>query len=327
MCPLCRSKIEPGNGLKPAHRAICAVVDSLMVYCPTCRRECARSALSDHVSKCPVDCSRQCGAKVPPCDRVKHGAICPLVRVACSAADVGCEVHVARVQLSEHESHCEFKRNHLVLKRIAALEVNAEKDASQIARLVHENLEMKQQLAELKPIQKDMVKFTLRLGRKLTDLCNRLKEKEDALAGLDKRLLEEARLAWPRFQAKEEESTARFCAVYFTGKGLGASLSEAQKVDLIAYHTAKAQRDVPDSVKVHELLEFADGNNPDRYSVEKGSLTDDQVLSRRICSTFYRPLQSLLKAIHGLKCDIAQVQCDEPPVEETIQARYPQGGY
>ncbi len=316
VCPLCRSKIDPGADLKPAHRAIRAVVDSLKVYCPTCRSECARSVLLDHVSKCPVDCPRECGAKVTPRNRVKHNADCPLVPVPCSAADVGCEASVVRAQLELHESHCEFARNHSMLKRIAALEAKV----AQIARLEHENLEMKQQLAELKPIQKDMIELTIRLRTNIARLRDRLKEKEDTLAGLEKRLFEEARLAWPRFQLEREEQSAKFNAQYYT-TGKGASIPEAQKLRMIAADTVNNRRDVPDAGKAYALLRFADHGKP--YSWKKEPLTDDEVFCQRIDTTLYQPLQTLLEEMHELKSGIAQLMFDEPPGKETIDSRYP----
>jgi hypothetical protein len=76
------------------------------VVCSSCKQPYERGVITDHVSKCPVDCVFGCTQKVAPRDRSEHEKNCQHMEVPCEAQEVGCEWKGKRKEQSDHHCKC-----------------------------------------------------------------------------------------------------------------------------------------------------------------------------------------------------------------------------
>jgi len=113
-CPLCRGVISK-NHMVPVPRFVHNTLNELKVICPSCNGSCARNELSNHRSKCPVECPNGCNDLVAPENQMKHNGECAMIPVRCPAADVSCLWTDYRFELEAHKLTCPYFQIYPVL--------------------------------------------------------------------------------------------------------------------------------------------------------------------------------------------------------------------
>jgi len=113
-CPLCRGVISK-NHMAPVPRFVHNSLNELKVICPSCNGSCARNELSNHLSKCPVECPNGCNDLVAPDNQIKHNGECAMIPVRCPAADVSCPWNNFRFELEAHKLTCPYFQIYPVL--------------------------------------------------------------------------------------------------------------------------------------------------------------------------------------------------------------------
>ena len=145
-----------------------------------------------HVQLCtkyPVPCSNKCGlGTVPCCDVDKHRAECPLEPVPCEFADAGCNIKVARQDLSRHME--ENQQQHLLSATLLNLKLTRET----ITEKDHQLDEKNRQIDESSRLLAEKVLQLAEKDHKLTENQKQLAEKDRQITERDHQLAEKDKL-------------------------------------------------------------------------------------------------------------------------------------
>jgi len=157
-------------------------------------------------TKYPEPCPNQCDiGTVPRCDMEKHLTECPLQLVECEFAQAGCRERIPRQDLSRHME--EGAQRHLLSMSLLNLTLTrelhqkmAEKD-QQIAELQGQSKTLKEQIQEIKDLQKQTETQLQKQDGKITDLQEKMQQQ---IAGLQTQL--ERKLTEQQKESKEQVS-------------------------------------------------------------------------------------------------------------------------
>ena len=115
-----------------------------------------QSAKSEHFVPCPNKCEV---GTVPRCDIEKHRAECPLEPVACEFADVGCNVKVARRDLSRHME--ESQQQHLLSATLLNLRLTKAAIAEKDRQLAEKDIVIAAKDQQISELQTQLRRFQL----------------------------------------------------------------------------------------------------------------------------------------------------------------------
>ena len=200
----------------------------------------------EHIEQCtkhPVPCPNKCEVgTVPRCDIEKHCTECPLEPVPCEFADVGCNIKVARQDLSRHME--ESQQQHL----LSATLLNLRLTKAAIAEKDHQLAEKDRLIAE-----KDKV-----IAEKEKDTAKVIAEKNKIIAEKDSQLLE-LQTEFKKFRQEFMESTKvdldRFLLGFTHHQFLLRKFSECQKIGLCGNWFSKPFHSHPGGYKLKFTVE------------------------------------------------------------------------
>jgi len=123
-CPKCRGSLtfRMSFDQKPNVRAVTSKrllnsLNEIKVICPNCNSHVPRGDLSNHIQKCPIECT-MCKLKVAPISKIAHDKVCTAVNVKCTSSEVMCPWTGTRSELQSHISTCPFVQLYPILKSL-----------------------------------------------------------------------------------------------------------------------------------------------------------------------------------------------------------------